>query len=133
MLIAARDSPTVKVGIADRLDQRHGFGGQPRRLAHPAVTHVLHHQPGHADGQRRLVPGGRAQLSQLLKAGRRRCRHGPGRRCRTARRAAAMRIAVRSASSAGSASATWRARSQLARAAAMSRVVAHAPARMCQP
>ena len=45
----------------------------------------------------------------------------------------AMRIAVRPASSAGSASATRRARSQLAHAAAMSRVVAHAPARMCQP
>ena len=53
--------------LADRLDQRHGFGGQPRRLAHPAVTHVLHHQPDHAIGQRRLVPGGRAKLSQLLK------------------------------------------------------------------
>ena len=46
---------------------------------------------------------------------------------------AAMRIAVRSASSAGSASATWRARSQLTHAATMSRVAAHAPARMCQP
>ena len=46
---------------------------------------------------------------------------------------AAMRIAVRSASSAGSASATWRARSQLAHAATTSRVAAHAPARMCQP
>ena len=51
---------------ADRLDQRHGFGGQPRRLARPAMTHVLQHQPGHADGQRRFVPGGRAKLSQLL-------------------------------------------------------------------
>ena len=24
--------------LADRLDQRHGFGGQPRRLAHPAMA-----------------------------------------------------------------------------------------------
>ena len=44
-----------------------------------------------------------------------------------------MRIAVRSGSSAGSASATRRARCQLSHAAAMSRVAAHAPARICQP
>ena len=44
-----------------------------------------------------------------------------------------MRIAVRSGSSAGSASAIRRARSQLTRAAAISRWVDHAPARMCQP
>ena len=69
--------------IADRLDQRHGFGGQPRRLADPAMNHVLRHQPGHADGQRRLVPGGGAQLPKFLEAVTGRCRHGPGRRCRT--------------------------------------------------
>ena len=45
----------------------------------------------------------------------------------------AMRIAVRSGSSAGSASAILAARSQLSRAAAMSRLVDHVPARMCQP
>ena len=38
----------------------------------------------------------------------------------------AMRIAVRPGSSSGSASATWRARSQLSYAATMSRVAAHA-------
>ena len=45
----------------------------------------------------------------------------------------AMRIAARLGSSAGSASAIVRARSQLSRAAAMSRLVAHVAARMCQP
>ena len=45
----------------------------------------------------------------------------------------AMRIDNWPGSSAGSASAIRRARSQLTRAAAMSRLVDHAPARMCQP
>ena len=45
----------------------------------------------------------------------------------------AMRIDSWSGSSAGSASAIWRARSQLSRAAARSRLVDHAAARMCQP
>ena len=45
----------------------------------------------------------------------------------------AMRMAVRLGSSAGNASAIFRARSQLSRAAAMSRLVDHVPARMCQP
>ena len=44
-----------------------------------------------------------------------------------------MRIAVRSRSSSGSASAIRRARSQLIRAAAMSRLVDHPLARICQP
>ena len=43
-----------------------------------------------------------------------------------------MRIAVRSGSLAGSASATRRARSQLIRAARISRLLDQAPARMCQ-
>ena len=45
----------------------------------------------------------------------------------------AMRIDSWSGSSAGSASAIRRARSQLSRAAPMSRLVDHAAARMCQP
>ena len=45
----------------------------------------------------------------------------------------AMRIAVRPRSSSGSASAIRRARSQLTRAAPMSRLVDQPPARMCQP
>ena len=45
----------------------------------------------------------------------------------------AMRMAARFGSSVGSASAIFRARSQLTRAAAMSRLVAHVAARMCQP
>ena len=55
--------------IADRLDQRHLFGCQPRRLCSAATHRVLHDQPAHADGQRCLVPGRGAQLPQLLKAG----------------------------------------------------------------
>ena len=45
----------------------------------------------------------------------------------------AMRIDNWSGSSAGSVSAMRRARSQLTRAASRSRLVDHAPARMCQP
>ena len=45
----------------------------------------------------------------------------------------AMCMAARSGSSAGSASAIFLARSQLSRAAAMSRLVAQVAARMCQP
>ena len=90
--------------IADRLEQRHLFGCQPRRLAHAGLNQVIHHQPGHADGQRRLVPGGGAQLPQFLEAVRRRCTWTrqalPHNMVR-----GAMRIAVRSGSSAGSASA----------------------------
>ena len=37
--------------IADRLDESHGFRCQLRRLAHPVLTRVIHHQPGHGDGQ----------------------------------------------------------------------------------
>ena len=45
----------------------------------------------------------------------------------------AMRMAARFGSSAGNASAISTARSQLSRAALMSRLVAHVAARMCQP
>ena len=45
----------------------------------------------------------------------------------------AMRMAARLGSSAGNASAIFWARSQLSRAAAMSRLVAQVAARMCQP
>jgi hypothetical protein len=45
----------------------------------------------------------------------------------------AMRMAARFGSSAGNVSAILVARSQLSRAAAMSRFVAHVAARMCQP
>ena len=37
--------------IADRLDEGHGFRCQLRRLAHPVLIRVIHHQPRHADGQ----------------------------------------------------------------------------------
>ena len=99
--------------IADRLDEGHGFGCQPRRLAAAGVEQVLHHQPRHADGQRRLVPGGGAQLPQFVEA-------VTGHVAIWTRKAVphnmvrgAMRMAARSGSSAGNASATWRARSQL--------------------
>ena len=32
------------------------------------VIRVIDHQPGHGDGQRRLVPGGGAQLPQFIEA-----------------------------------------------------------------
>ena len=51
--------------------------------------------------------------------------HGLARRSPHSMVRGAMRMAARSGSSAGSASAIWRARSQLSRAAAMSRLVAH--------
>ncbi|VBA40651.1 hypothetical protein LAUMK13_03164 [Mycobacterium innocens] len=43
-----------------------------------------------------------------------------------------IRIVTRSGTSSGKASATWRARSQLRHAAALSRTLAHSPARRCQ-
>ena len=45
-------------GIANRLNQRHVLGCQPRRLPHASVHDVLHHQPSHGDRQRDLVVGG---------------------------------------------------------------------------
>jgi len=54
--------------IADRLEQRHVFGGHLRRLAHTGVHQVIHYQPGHADRQGRLVPGKGAQLLQLFES-----------------------------------------------------------------
>ena len=56
----------MKRRVADRLDQRHVFGGQPRRLAHLAVHHVLAQQPHHANGQPPFFCGRRAQVPQLL-------------------------------------------------------------------
>ena len=61
---------------------------------------------------------------------------GPARACKSVAHSmvrGAMRIVSWSGSSAGSASAIRRARSQLSRAATRSRLVDHAPARMCQP
>ena len=60
--------PDRQGGIADRLEQRHLFGCQPRRLTRAPGVEQLGCQPGHADGQRDLVPGGAAQLPQLREA-----------------------------------------------------------------
>ena len=121
-----RTSPTVKVGSPIDSSSAIGFGGQPRRLAHAAVM--------------RSAPSpARPCRWPVTPCPRRRCttravpRSGTGRWFCATRQAVphsmvrgAMRIAVRSGSSAGSASAIWRARSQLTRAAAMSRLVDHA-------
>ena len=41
----------------------------PRRVAHAALHHVIHHHACQSEGQRGLVAGERAQLPQLLKVG----------------------------------------------------------------
>ena len=46
--------------------------------------HVIHRQPGHADGQRDLVPGRAAQLPQLRRSGPAFVLHRLASRCRTA-------------------------------------------------
>ena len=61
--------PHGQGGIADRLEQRHLFGCQPRPLTRTPGVQELGGQPGHADGQRDLVPGRAAQLLQLRECG----------------------------------------------------------------
>ena len=117
--------------VADRVEQRHQFRCQSLRLRQLAALRMPRHRAHHADGQRGLVAGERAQLPQFLEA-------APESSAWTRQSVAhstvrgAMRIAVRSGWSSGSASATWRARSQLTRAAAISRLLdqragAHVP------
>ena len=66
MAIAARDSPTVKVGSP--IDSTSAMCSEASRDASRTRPCIMcsSSQPAHADGQRRLVPGGRAQLPQLL-------------------------------------------------------------------
>ena len=124
--IAANDSPTVNVGSPIDSISASASDASCDASRDAAVIDVIHHQPRHADGERRLVTGGGAQLAQFSKrspATPAWTRHAvPHNMVR-----GAIRIAARSGSSAGSASATWRARSQLSRAAPMSRLVAQAP------
>jgi hypothetical protein len=55
--------------VADRLDDGPGFRCQLRRLAYPVMICVIMHQPRQGDRERRLIPGGGAQLAQFIKAG----------------------------------------------------------------
>ena len=133
MAIAARDSVTVNVGSP--IDSTSAMVSEASRDASrtrpclmcscpsPAIPMASDHlspAAAHSSRSSSKTGGGDVDMDSEGVDG-------------TAGCAAAMRIAVRSASSAGSASATWRARSQLAHAATMSRVADHAPARMCQP
>ena len=97
------------------------------------LIRVIHHQPRHGDGQRRLVPGGGCTTAAIHRSGRPATFSWTRQAIPHNMVRGAMRIAARSGSSAGNASAILRARSQLSRAAAMSRLVAHVAARMCQP
>ncbi len=132
--IAANDSANRQRRIPDRLQQSHLFGGQQRRLPVACALKCLrHHLPRHPDRQRSPIASGGAQLAQLVETGARR-RPAPHAQSlfhtagfgRDAHRVAGpgRRPVARSA--------TRRARSQLRRAAAMSRNADQVPARICQ-
>ena len=119
--------------IADRLEQRHLFGCQPRPLAN-ARRRAARLPARSCRWPARPCPRPRCTTPAAP-------RSGPGfpglpglaSRWRTAWCGARCASTVGRGRRAGRASAIRRARSQLARAASMSRLADHAAARMCQP